>query len=382
MDIPVPRKPVVFTPWFTKFVECFFAGVIVINVLFIFLQLLPRSVLLKMSGLFVSLLFLSQFVLGVAAGLGFSLPWHKQERLGRIDSEKWHARLQGLLRYWLAFEIATYGFAKIMKTQFAESIMRDNTPVGQLNGFELTWNYFAHSYTLAVIIASLQIGGSILLLFRRTTLFGVVILLPVLFNIFLIDLFFHIPTGAFLNAILFTLGLSYLLLLRWPDLIGVFWAPSAGPPAMVSGDLKNLLRLLAIGVPFALLFFAVRRAPVSPLAGKWNVERLVRNRDTVKAGTWLTDTTAWTTVYIEERGLCAFCPNPYIYDVRRSEKTEYTYDSVRHEMALVLTANRKDTIRFSISGYDGKKMQWDGMFNDDTVSMELSRAGGAGYNPQ
>ena len=57
MDIPVPRKPVVFTPWFTKFMECFFAGVIVINVLFIFLQLLPRSVLLKMSGLFVSLLF-------------------------------------------------------------------------------------------------------------------------------------------------------------------------------------------------------------------------------------------------------------------------------------------------------------------------------------
>jgi hypothetical protein len=378
MDTPVPSKPVTNTPWFTKFVECFFAGVIVINGLFIFLQVLPRSVLLKMGGLFVSLLFLGQFMLGFAAGLGFSFPWHKQERTGRIDSEKWNARLRGLLRYWLAFEIATYGFAKIMKTQFAESFIRDNTPVGQLNGFELTWNYFGHSYMLAIIIGSLQIGGSILLLFRRTTLFGVVILLPVLINIFLIDLFYHIPAGAFLNSILFTLGLFYLLMLRWPELIGVFWAPVAGPAAKRPDDFKNLLRLLAIGLPFGLLFGAVRRSPVSPLAGKWNVEQLIRNRDTVKKAAWLNDSTAWTTVYIEERAMLVFCPNPYVYEPQRSEKTEYRYDSVRHELVLVLRANRKDTVRFRVSGYDGKKMRWDGMFTDDTAAMELSRP----YSPQ
>jgi hypothetical protein len=47
-----------------------------------------------------------------------------------------------------------YGFAKILKTQFAVSYLRNDTPAGQLNGFELTWNYFGHSYWLAVIIAS------------------------------------------------------------------------------------------------------------------------------------------------------------------------------------------------------------------------------------
>jgi hypothetical protein len=119
-----------------------------------------------------------------------------------------------MLRYWLALEIATYGFAKILKTQFARSYIRENTPVVQLNGFELTWNYFAHSYPLAVIIGLLQIGGAILLLFRRTTLFGVVILLPIMLNIVLINLFYHIAAGAFMNSVLFTLGLLYLLLLR------------------------------------------------------------------------------------------------------------------------------------------------------------------------
>ncbi|HXB96311.1 MAG TPA: hypothetical protein VNU70_14165 [Puia sp.] len=366
MDIPIPRVPAVVTPWFTKFAECFFAGVLAVNGLFMLLFLLRLPIF--------GMMLPGQLLLGIAAGFGFSFSWHRRERKRRISSVKLHAWLQGILRYWLAFEISTYGFGKIFKTQFSESYLRDDSVVGQLNGFELTWNYFAHSYALAVIIACLQIGGSILLLFRRTTLLGVVILLPVLFNIFLIDLYYHIPAGAFLNAILFTLGLLYLLFLRWPVLIRVFWAPVGDSPVLLPGFLRNLFRLLVIGLPFGLLFLAVRMRPVSPMAGKWIVDRLVRNRDTVKTTAWLSDPKAWTTLYIEERSTLAFCPNPYIYDPKRSEVTQYTYDSVRHEMRLVLVANRNDSARFRVSHYDGHNMQWDGIIDSDTVSLEMSRA--------
>ena len=184
--------------------------------------------------------------------------------------------------WWLAFEIATYGFAKILKTQFGVSYLRDDRPVGQLNGFELTWNYFAHSYALAVIIACLQIGGSILLLFRRTTLLEVFVLLPVMINIVLINLFYHIAVGAFMNSILFTLGLLYSLFLRWSALINVFWTPTTDLPVLRLGFLKNLFRFLAIGLAFGILFFTVRRNPVSTLAGKWTVDRLELSRS-VKA---------------------------------------------------------------------------------------------------
>ncbi len=269
--------------------------------------------------------------------------------------------------------IALYGFAKILKTQFAVSYLRDDMPVSQLNGFELTWNYFGHSYALAVILACLQIGGSILLLFRRTTLFGVVILLPVMINILLINLFYHIAAGAFMNSILFTLGLLYLLFLRWPALISVFWAPATDLPVLRLGILRNLFRLLPIGVAFGILFYAVRKSPVSPLAGKWTVDRLVRNHDTLKATGWLTDSLAWTTVYIEERGALALCPNPYIYDRSRSRLNEYNYDSGRHEIRLVLQKNRNDTALFRIGHYDGRHMQWDGVVYEDTVSMQLTK---------
>jgi len=189
MDIPIPREPVTVTPWFTKFVECFFAGVIAVNGVFMFLPLVGLR--------FVPALLFGQIILGIVAGIGFSFPWHKLESRRRINSGKLHAWLRGILRYWLAFEIATYGFAKVFKTQFAVSFLRDDTPVGRLSGFELTWNYYGHSYALSIIIASMQIGGSILLLFRHTTLLGVVILLPVLINIFLIDFFYQIAFGRF-----------------------------------------------------------------------------------------------------------------------------------------------------------------------------------------
>ena len=63
---------------------------------------------------------------------------------------------------------------------------------GKLAGLELTWTYFGFSHGMSAIIAFAQIGGSVLLLFRKTALLGVCLLLPVLLNIILIDIFYEI----------------------------------------------------------------------------------------------------------------------------------------------------------------------------------------------
>ena len=254
--------------------------------------------------------------------------------------------MRGILRYWLALEICTYGFAKILKTQFGISYYRDDTPVGKLNGFELTWNYFAHSYTLAIIIASIQIGGSILLLFRRTTLLGAAILLPVMINIVLINLFFDISPGAFLNSVLFSLGLLFLLLLHRSALISVFLRTGSDLPVPRLGFFKYLFRFLAVACAFGLIFYFTTMNPVPPLAGKWTVDRLIRNGDTVNANAWLTDSTAWSTVYMEEEGYAGLCPNPYIYDDDKSTWARYKYDSSKHQLRLIFSKRSlKRTIR-------------------------------------
>lgn len=106
----------------------------------------------------------------------------------------------------------------------------------------------------------------------------------------------------------------------WCTKVGVILSPATDLTVVRLGVWKNLGRLLVIGLAFGILFYVVSKNPVSPMAGKWSIDQLVRNRDTVKSTGWVTDSTAWTTLYIEERGGLALCPNPYVYVPLRSER--------------------------------------------------------------
>jgi hypothetical protein len=363
--------------WFMKFVESLFTALAIINVTYTIFEILPSKTLQKLGDNFFSFLLISQGLISILFAVVFSIYWQRKEIKNAINSGRLHAWFRGILRYWLALEISTYGFAKILKTQFGVAHYRDDMPVGQLNGFNLTWNYFAHSYALAVIIALCQIGGSILLLFRRTTLLGVFILLPVMVNIVLINFFFDISPGAFMNSVMFTLGLLYLLLLQRSALITAFFR-SAGSelPVVRLGVFRNLFRFLAVALAFGLIFYFTTLNTRSPLAGKWTVEHLIRNGDTVKKNAWLTDTTAWTTLYVEEFGSLVFCANPYVYDDDRSKWTRFKYDSAKHSLQLIFrkkAPQKNDTVLAAVSHYDGKKMQLRGVMGKDTLLFLLTK---------
>jgi hypothetical protein len=381
-DVTLPPPPPR-SNWFTKFGECLFTFIAFIDTSIPVAQLLPRAWLLKMT-YFVPIIVLL-LALSIPAALACSIWWHSREKRRQISSanhQPWtrsaalHARAVGIIRYWLAFMISLYGFAKILRTQFAPQFSRDDIPVGRLSGFQLTWTYFGHSYTFAVILGLLQIGGAILLLFRRTTLLGAAMLLPVLVNIVLINLFYNIDSGAFMNSVLFTLALGFLLYLRRRELIALFLRPDPDLQPIRLPWLKNLLRLLVIGVPFGFLLFLVRNLHHSPLEGKWNVDSLVRNRDTVKGDAWLTNSGDWRSVYIEERGRLTLCPNPYVYDDVRSLDARYKFDKGQHRMQIFLesgTVGTYDTVVMTVSKYDGKHMDWNGTMGKDTLFFALTR---------
>jgi hypothetical protein len=364
------------TNWFIKFIECLFAAVAVTNTSAIFFEILPNSILIKLGGNFFSWLLIGQVVLAIVFAIGYSIYWHKKSIAGNIQSGIRHAWFRGILRYWLAFDIATYGFAKILKTQFAKSLHRNDSLVGSLNGFNLTWHYFAHSYALAVIIGLLQIIGSILLLFRKTTLSGVAILLPILVNILLINVFYDIATGAFLNSVLFTLGLLYLLLLRWNDLKAVFLNNISTLPTIGYAWFRYVTKFLSIAAAFALIYYLVNtRNGNNQLVGKWNVTQLIKNKDTLAENAWLKDSTAWKNIYIEERGDLNCSPNPYVCDTKKGLWLEYKYDStVRNIQVIYWKKNDPiDTTIFKVSNFNGKHMQWNTIFHKDTLQLRLSK---------
>lgn len=370
MSTVVALQPGSRLPGSQKFIECFLAGVAAIDVLSMGTQLLPRFLLAKLQAMSMAGFYGIEIMIALCPALVLFSYWQFSEKRAQSKTIFFHPIMTGILRYWLAFGISTYGFAKILKTQFAHSFQRDDTVVHDLNGMNLTWQYFSHSYAMAAIIGLTQIGGAILLLFRRTTLLGTVILLPVLINILLINLFYHIAIGAFFNAIVFTMGLLYLLSLHWDELKKLFINSADNLPPLRWGKLKFLVKPLPLVAGFFMIYQYTSQLSSSKIAGKWTVDFMVRYGDTVKTGAWLTDASIWSNVYLEEAGAIAVCANPYLFEADKSLEGSYHYNDSMKILQLTFP-NRQ--VNVAVSKIDGDKMEWHSILKKDSLFVVMRR---------
>ena len=379
MNQLLSEKP---TSWLFKAGECLLASIGILSILLVLIEMLLLPLLEN------AVPFLNQYenygvvavaLLALIGGLVYAWHWHQQERQAPFPSSKRHAWLQAIIRYWLAFSISTYGFAKLLKTQFDTPTYRLDMPLGELNDMALTWYYFGHSYALATSIALVQLGGSSLLLFRRTTLLGVMLLLPVMTNIVLINLLMSIGTGAFFNSVVFTLALVFLLLLDSDKLKQAYWDITERLPTISLGGswTKQGLRVLTLLGAFAVVAYASSLVKdEKTLAGTWQVERFTRNGRLLPADAWLTDSTAWKRVYFAGWHGCSFSPNPYRYQPKECFLGEYQFDSTTNQLQIVFFRDQdriKDTLRALVYNRSSNAMRLQGVLRRDTLEMQLAR---------
>ena len=150
--------------------------------------------------------------------------------------------------------------------------------MGQVSGFWLTWYYFGYSPFFGTFVALAQIGGGVLLMFRKTTLLGSCLLLPVVTNIILIDIFYRIALDALLIALLMEFALIGILTFHKQELLAVFWLKqnSAFPdePSKKSRVFgKYAVRALMIATPAVFTYWVANynnRLP-TPVDGAWQV---------------------------------------------------------------------------------------------------------------
>ncbi len=362
--------------WYIKFLDCIFVSIAIVD-FYDSLVLYPSFFIPALSHYVPVLRFINLpvTIFAVLMAVVGPIVWHRREKKGKVDSSLLHAWFTGIIRYWLAVEIFNYGFAKVFGTQFAASYFRGDSVWNSLSGYDLTWNYFSYSYAMSCIIAGVQIVGSGLLLFRRTTLSGVILLLPVMVNIVLIDTFYSIAGGALMNAILFTLGLTYLLLLQWKAIADFFKRSRPSMPVIHLGGLKNLLRLVVVGYAFAFIFFISKTKAPSDLAGKWKVDQLIRNGDTTKANDWLTDSLSWKNIYLEDYGRFTFSPNPYFVESARATIGLYHYEEPKKRIRFVINRPNlpPDTVYAAVNMTGPGHMQWRISDRKNTVSLKLTK---------
>jgi len=116
-----------------------------------------------------------------------------------------------------------YGVSKLLHLQFnvAELATR---PIGSLNGYQLTWFYYGYSRVYASILGLTQVTGATLLLFRKTTLLAALIMLPVMANILLINMFILVNDyGPYVISAIICLSMLLILWHQRAALLSLLW---------------------------------------------------------------------------------------------------------------------------------------------------------------
>jgi hypothetical protein len=213
--------------------------------------------------------------------------WTLVDRRGRGHAKLW--LLQWIiLRYYLLLAMLGYGLAKVFKTQFPDiSLVHLSMPLGDLSPMRLTWSFMGHSTAYSVFTGAAEVVGGLLLVSRRTTVLGALILVAVMSNVVMLNLSYDIPVKLYSMHLLVA---SAVLLI--PDarrlvdgLILRRACPAAPPVRLFEGHRAHRIGQ-ALKICFVVLLGVVLSNNVggwghtdaaSPLRGVWSVERFERN---------------------------------------------------------------------------------------------------------
>lgn len=126
-------------------------------------------------------------------GSGLWLLWRRP-----INTARLYQLLLLLMRYYLAYVMLSYGFAKLIQSQFPyPPLGRLVQPYGESSPMGLAWTFMGYSYGYNVFTGGCEVLAGLLLLFRRTQAFGALFTMTVCTTIFVMNLCFDIPVKLF-----------------------------------------------------------------------------------------------------------------------------------------------------------------------------------------
>jgi hypothetical protein len=187
------------------------------------------KIILMLGGTFV----LSYFI------LSFSIRKNKTDKLEYISIT--------IFRYSLAFVmIFIYGYAKIAYKQFELDYGAMDTLLRNVSEKDLTWYFFGKSNVQTLLYGLMEFIPCILLLFRKTTFLGAVLLLPALLGVVLTNIFNDIEYHTLLFGIMFLFFDIGILLFYRKEI------------ALVFTTAKHKLQFTFVGKKTKVLFLIVK----------------------------------------------------------------------------------------------------------------------------
>lgn len=304
--------------------------------------------------------------IAVVAAIVYVVIWQVRKTNNPATLAFW----QGLIRYGVAFDLAEFGWTKICHLQLVTQISKLDLPYRSFSPSDLFWNFFSHSYLFGCIIGGLQVVGAMLLLFRRTRLAGVFILLPVLANILLMDIFYQIGNSVVVHASIMMAGALYFLFIEFTRLKEFFFAAKDRLPALpLSNFSKMAIRLSIIYVPLLLIAMHGKADKNPQLTGKYEVTQLQIGQEVLHR-TSCADSLL-TVVYFDIRNGCVFEFNT------PQKRWDGTYSKENDQLKIYWRspAEKPGFTGILTAADDAGRLLLKGMLGKDSMNVTLQKVG-------
>ena len=154
-----------------------------------------------------------------------------------------------VLRQCVFIILNIYALSKIFGGQFYMQgklpLEVAETTLGDASSFSLAWIFMGHSYFYMLFVGITQLIGAWFLLWNKTKLLGVLILIPIMINIIIFDIIFLDVYPALANAIIVFSMLLLVLIFNMEILIKIFQVLINSP---LTSNVPIKRRFLIIGI--------------------------------------------------------------------------------------------------------------------------------------
>lgn len=161
-------------------------------------------------------------------------------------------------RLYVFFFLTAYGIGKVMGAQFYTATRIPDEiaimPIGQVPDFELAWVFMGRSYGYMLFIGLAEIIGAFLLLFNKTKLVGTLILIPIMVNVIVFDIFFLDEYGALAGATLYLIMLLIIIFINKKKIAAILNELLSNKVPLNTSSKEKVLKYLIVLVLIILIF--------------------------------------------------------------------------------------------------------------------------------
>ncbi|HET9225635.1 MAG TPA: hypothetical protein VFR31_03145, partial [Thermoanaerobaculia bacterium] len=121
----------------------------------------------------------------------------------RTDYARLHEWLRVYVRFALAAAMIVYGAYKIIPSQFGTPFPSELLqPIGESSPMRLLWTFIGASASYTIFTGAAELLGGLLLIARRTTLFGALVCIGVMSNVVMLNLSYDVPVKLYSSHLL------------------------------------------------------------------------------------------------------------------------------------------------------------------------------------